>query len=94
MGSEAVHVAIDDHSPIAFSAKRTERHAFLHAALAYYARLRIRVQAVLTPAYRSYAFATACRALGLKHRFTRPYAPSTNRNTGIVDRVIQTALRE
>jgi transposase InsO family protein len=42
------------------------------------------------PAYRSHQFARACRALGLKHRFTRPYTPRTN---GKAERFIQTALR-
>jgi transposase InsO family protein len=98
-GWEYVHVAIDDHSRIAFSAiypdeKQTSTVAFLHAALAYYARLGICFKAVLTdngPAYRSHAFASTCRALGLKHRFTRPYTPRTN---GKAERFIQTALRE
>ena len=64
-GWEYVHVAIDDHSRIAFSAiypdeKRESVIAFLHAALAYYARMGIRFKAILTnngPAYRSYRFA-------------------------------------
>ena len=52
-GWEYVHVAIDDHSRIAFSAicpdeKRASALAFLHAAAAYYARLGIRFKAVLT----------------------------------------------
>jgi transposase InsO family protein len=42
-------------------------------------------------AYRSYAFADACKQLGLKHRRTRPYTPRTN---GKAERFIQTALRE
>ena len=98
-GWEYVHVAIDDHSRIAFSAiypdeKQASVLAFLGAALAYYARLGIRFKAILTdngPAYRSRAMAVACRALGLKHRFTRPYTPRTN---GKAERFIQTALRE
>ena len=98
-GWEYVHVAIDDHSRIAFSAiypdeKQASVLAFLHAALAYYTRLGIRFKALLTdngPAYRSRAFAAACRVLGLKHRFTRPYTPRTN---GKAERFIQTALRE
>ena len=68
--------------------------AFLHAALAYYARFGIRFQTMLTdngPAYRSRALAQACRALGLKHRFTRPYTPRTN---GKAEHFIQIALRE
>ena len=68
--------------------------AFLRQALAYYARLGIHFKALLTDngaAYRSRAFAAACRELGLKHRFTRPYTPRTN---GKAERFIQTALHE
>lgn len=98
-GWEYVHVAIDDHSRIAFSdiypdEKQTSTVRFLHQALAYYARFGIRFRAVLTDngsAYRSIAFSQACRSLGLKHRFTRPYTPRTN---GKAERFIQTALRE
>ena len=98
-GWEYVHVAIDDHSRIAFSAiypneKSASVVGFLQAALAYYARLGIRFKAILTdngPAYRSRQLAQLCRALGLKHRFTRPYTPRTN---GKAERFIQTALRE
>jgi transposase InsO family protein len=98
-GWEYVHVAIDDHSRIAFSAiypdeKQPSTIAFLHAALDYYARFGIHFKAVLTdngPAYRSRAFAQVCKLLGLKHRFTRPYTPRTN---GKAERFIQTALRE
>jgi len=94
-----VHVAIDDHSRIAFSAMypdetRASVLHFLDAALAYYARLGIHFRAVLTDngaSYRSHAFASRCRALGLKHRRTRPYTPRTN---GKAERFIQTALRE
>ena len=94
-----MHVAIDDHSRIAFSAiypdeKQASVLAFLRAALAYYARLGIRFKAALTdngPAFRSHAMAAVCKAMGLKHRFTRPYTPRTN---GKAERFIQTALRE
>ena len=99
IGAEYVHIAIDDHSRIAFSAiypdeTRASVLHFLDAALAYYARLGIRFRAVLTDngvSYRSHAFADRCRELGLKHRRTRPYTPRTN---GKAERFIQTALRE
>ena len=99
IGAEYVHVAIDDHSRIAFSAiypdeTRPSVLHFLNAALAYYARLGIHFKAVLTDngvSYRSYAFADACKQLGLKHRRTRPYTPRTN---GKAERFIQTALKE
>jgi transposase InsO family protein len=98
-GWEYVHVAIDDHSRIAFSAIFPDERAdstvkFLLQALAYYARLGIHFRAILTdngPAYRSRAFAVACKTNGLKHRFTRAYTPRTN---GKAERFIQTALRE
>jgi transposase InsO family protein len=98
-GWEYVHVAIDDHSRIAFSAiypdeTRASVLHFLDAARAYYARLGIHFRAVLTDngvSYRSHAFADRCRQLGLKHRRTRPYTPQTN---GKAERFIKTALNE
>ena len=99
VGWEYVHVAIDDHSRIAFSAILPDETAastvsFLGQALAYFARLGIRFRALLTdngPAYRSRQFAQACKALTIRHRFTRPYTPRTN---GKAERFIQTAIRE
>jgi hypothetical protein len=41
--------------------------------------------------YRAKALAKACRKLGLKPIFTRPYSPETN---GKVELLVQTALRE
>ena len=98
-GWDFVHVAVDDHSRIAFSAifpdeTAASAAAFLEQALAYFARLGIVFRALLTDngaAYRSHAFAAACRRHGLKHRFSRPYTPRTN---GKAERFIQTALRE
>ena len=98
-GWESVHVAIDDHSRIGFSAIHPNEKArsvcrFLLQALRYYARLGIRFRAILTdngPAYHSRAFNRLCRRLGIKHRYTRPYTPRTN---GKAERFIQTLLRE
>ena len=99
MGWEYVHVCIDDASRIAFSQiKPDERKesavAFLHAAVAYYARLGVTVAQVMTDngaCYRSQAFRDARRQLGLRHIRTKPYTPQTN---GKAERFIQTALRE
>lgn len=99
IGWEFVHVCIDDASRVAFSQiKPDERKrsavAFLKAAVAYYASLGITVERVMTDngsCYRSKAFAKACKRLGLKHIFTKPYTPKTN---GKAERFIQTALRE
>ena len=99
VGWEFVHVCIDDASRIAYAEiKEDERRgsavAFLKAAVAYYAKLGIIVERVMTDngsCYRSRAFARTCRRLGLKHVRTRPYTPKTN---GKAERFIQTALRE
>ncbi|MEO6923951.1 MAG: IS481 family transposase, partial [Bryocella sp.] len=99
IGAEYVHIAIDDHSRLAFAAiypdeTRASVLHFLHTALAFYKRYGIDFKAVLTDngvSYRSYAFADRCRELTLKHRRTRPYTPRTN---GKAERFIQTAIRE
>lgn len=98
-GWEYVHVAIDDHSRIAFSQvagneQAVSAIAFLQAALTWYAQLGIRVRRVLTdngPCYQSRTFRAVCHQYGIKHIRTRPYTPRTN---GKAERFIQTALRE
>ena len=68
--------------------------AFLHASIRYFAQLGVTVRRVLTDngsAFRSKRFASACRRLKLKHKFTRAYRPQTN---GKAERFIQSALRE
>jgi transposase InsO family protein len=99
LGWEFVHVCIDDASRLAFSQvmkneKKASAVAFLKAAVAYYASLGVKVQRVMTDngsCYKSFAFARACKRLGLKHIRTKPYTPKTN---GKAERFIQTSLRE
>jgi transposase InsO family protein len=99
VGWEFVHVAIDDCSRIGFSRiMRTERQgcaiAFLKAVVAYYKSLGVTVERIMTDngsCYRSRTFRNACRRLGIRHIYTRPYTPRTN---GKAERFIQTALRE
>ena len=98
-GWEFVHVAIDDHTRLAFSQILSDERsssavAFLRAAVAYYRLLGVRIRRLLTDngsCYRSHAFRKACRRLGIRQCFTRPYTPRTN---GKAERFIQTALRE
>lgn len=98
-GWEFLHIAIDDHSRLAFAPllpDETARSsiAFLHATLAFFQKLGVKAQRIYSDngsCYRAHAMRTAVAALGLKHRFTKPYTPKTN---GKAERFIQTSLRE
>ena len=98
IGWEFVHVCIDDASRVAFvqvmvDQRKESAVAFLEAAVTYYARLGIRIERVMTDngsCYCSKSFRAACKRLGLRQIFTRPYTPKTN---GKAERFIQTALR-
>jgi transposase InsO family protein len=81
IGWEYVHVCIDDASRIAFvqvmaNQRKESAVAFLEAAIAYYAKLGVRVERIMTDngsCYRSKTFRTACKQRGLRQVFTRPY---------------------
>jgi transposase InsO family protein len=98
-GWEYLHIAIDDHSRIAFSAilpDQTHQSAtrFFFMARDHFASFGFSIQRVLTdngPCYRSRVFAQTLRQHNIKHRFTRPYTPRTN---GKAERFIQTSIRE
>jgi transposase InsO family protein len=99
IGWEYVHVCIDDASRIAFvkvmvNQRKESAVAFLEAAIAYYAKLGVRIERVMTDngsCYRSMRFRTVCKQHCLRQIFTKPYTPKTN---GKAERFIQTALRE
>ena len=98
-GLLALHVAVDDHSRMAFTQMLPDQKAdttigFLRSAVEFFATHGIGVRALLTDngsSYRSTQFRHACQHMQLKHRRTRPYTPRTN---GKAERFIQTALRE
>ena len=98
-GWEYVHVAIDDATRLAYvevlrDEMGTTSVGFLRRAFAWFARLGVRVERILTDngsGYRSRRFAAACAALAVRHKRTRPYRPQTN---GKAERFIQTLLRE
>jgi transposase InsO family protein len=97
VGWEYVHIAVDDHSRLAYTEvlgdeKATTAIAFLRRALVHFGRYGIRVEHVLTDngsAYRSTLHALACPALGIRHLRSRPYRPQTN---GKAERFIRTLL--
>jgi transposase InsO family protein len=98
-GFLALHVAVDDHSRLAFTQllpdqKAETTIAFLHHAREFFTRHGFPVRALLTDngsSYRSHLFRRACQSLRIKHHRTKPYSPQTN---GKAERFIQTALRE
>lgn len=98
-GWEFVHLAVDDHSRVAFGTvepdeKGSSACRALLQALRHYRNLGVTVSRVMTDngsCYRSRRFRRLLRRLGLRHLRTRPYTPRTN---GKAERLVQTALRE
>jgi transposase InsO family protein len=98
-GFLALHVAVDDHSRMAFTQMLPDQKAettigFLISAVQFFARHGIGVRALLTDngsSYCSSQFRHACQQMAIRHSRTRPYTPRTN---GKAERFIQTALRE
>ena len=98
-GWQHVHVAVDDHSRVAYAEvlptdRAVDAVAFLRRTVAWYREQGVAVEAVLTDngtAYRSHRWREACMALGLRHLRTRPYTPRTN---GKAERFIQMLLQK
>jgi transposase InsO family protein len=99
-GWHHLHVAIDDHTRIAYcevlSGQGAEAAcAFLARAVAWFgSQHAIAIERVLSDnghAYRSNAWRDRCAELGIERRRTRPYTPRTN---GKAEAFIGTALRE
>ena len=99
IGWNHVHVAVDDHSRIAYAEELSDESpattiAFLDRARRFFGEHGIEVERVLTDngtAYRSRAFIAACDERGIGRRRTRPYRPQTN---GKAERFIRTMLAE
>ena len=98
-GYEYLHVAVDDHTRLAFTAilpdqKHQSAIRFFHMARAFYSRFGFSVRRVLTDngsCYRDGRFRMLLNQQSIRQRFTRPYTPRTN---GKAERFIQTSLRE
>jgi transposase InsO family protein len=99
IGWEYVHLAIDDHSRLAYSEilpdeKRGSCLRFLFNALRFFRGLGVKVERIMTDngsSFRSRRYAKALRRLRIKHLRTKPYTPKTN---GKAERFVQTSLRE
>ena len=96
-GWDAVHIAIDDATRLAYAEVLPNEightaAAFLRRAVEFFARYGITVQRLLTDngaPYRSAIHAVTCSQLGIRHIRTRPYRPQTN---GKAERFIRTML--
>jgi transposase InsO family protein len=98
-GWQYLHLAIDDHSRLAYcellpSERPQDCVAFLRRAVGWYAEHGITVERVLSDngnGYRSFAWRDACAELGIQRRYTRPRRPQTN---GKAEALVKTLLRE
>jgi transposase InsO family protein len=98
-GWQYLHLAIDDHSRLAYaellpSEGPADCVAFLRRAAAWYGQQGITIERVLSDngnGYRSFAWRDACAELGIQRRYTRSRRPQTN---GKAEALVKTLLRE
>jgi transposase InsO family protein len=100
IGYDYLHVAIDDHSRVAYvEALPDERDAtcagFLHRAVSWFRGHGVQVLRILTDNAKVYRvggnWKAVCVALGIRRRFTKPGCPWTN---GKAERFNRTLLTE
>ena len=94
-GWENAHVAVDDHSRVAYTQvlPTEDQHtctAFLRSTVEFFASHGVRIERVMTDngnGYISKRFNRLCEELGIRHIYTKPYTPKTN---GKAERFIRT----
>jgi transposase InsO family protein len=99
VGYDFVHVAIDDHTRLAYVEVHGDEKAitaigFLKRALRWYAEQGIQVERLMSDngsCYRAKDFNRVLKSRGIRHIYTRPYTPQTN---GKAERFIKTMARE
>lgn len=98
IGYDYLHVAVDDHSRVAYiEALPDERDptcaAFLHRASSWFHDRGIHIERVLTDNAMSYRrgrnWRAVCVALGIRRRFTKPGCPWTNGKAERLNRTLQ-----
>jgi transposase InsO family protein len=100
LGYDYLHVAVDDHSRVAYiEALPDERDAtcagFLHRAVTWFREHGVQVLRILTDNAKVYRvghhWRAVCIGLGIRRRFTKPGCPWTN---GKAERLNRTLLTE
>ncbi len=97
LGIDCMHVAIDDHSRLAYvealnDEKGVTTAGFLKRALAFHLAKGVTVKRILTDNgtnYRSQVFADVTREHGIRLKRTRPYRPQTNGKAERFNRILQ-----
>lgn len=100
IGYDYVHAAVDDHSRVAYAEihddeKGVTAAGFLQRAIAFYARLGVTVERVITDNAFAYRHSAAFRDVLAEHaitqKFIRPHCPWTN---GKIERLNRTLASE
>jgi transposase InsO family protein len=97
LGTDCMHVAIDDHSRLVYvealpDEKGLTTARFLERALAFFTDNGVTVRRILTDNggnYRSQAFAGVAGAHSIRLKRTRPYRPQTNGKAEAFNRILQ-----
>ena len=98
-GYDYLHVAVDDHSRLAYVETLTDEKdptcaGFLHRAVAWFREQGVRVLRILTDNAKVYriggCWRAVCVALGLRRRFIKPRCPWTNGKAERFNRTLQT----
>ena len=100
IGYDYLHVAVDDHSRVAYiealpDERDTTCAGFLHRAVTWFRDRGVQVLRILTDNAKVYRvggnWRAVCVALGIRRRFTKPGCPWTN---GKAERLNRTLLTE